>query len=150
MTRNNLDSNISWLLSNKPIPPVGVVQTASTNSGAATEQVYANLAGASRTDPVDSSYQESPIIASPPATSIAPEFIRPSLTSNLQDRGRSTRNPQNSSTNEAMARLQAAPKSTRPGLMVHNGNLQLVTPASSRTTSTLMSTYAASLQKEGL
>src|SRR6266536_1786264 len=142
MTRHNLDSHISWLLSSKVAPLVGVHTrnpraTAAAieivDSGSSEEEVGQELSGVVRSP--DANH---PI---PHTVNVVHDFVRPPVPS-ISSRSQ-LREPTRNSREESMGKLTSAQRSTRPGLMSQH---QLTTPASTTTStagsSSLMQGYA--------
>lgn len=137
MTRHNLDSHLSWLLSRKVTPPPGVHARAPANS------TRGNPVSA---DPVkEEATQEIP--RSPPSPSrhrrvaqvvnVVEAFARPALPASVNAKSQ-LQDSRQVLTDEAMGRLSSATRSTRPGLMSQH---QLATPAS--TTSSTAASYSS-------
>jgi bloom syndrome protein len=140
MTRHNLDSHISWLLSSKVAPAVGVHMRNPTAAAAAIEIVDS---GSSE----DEFGEEFPGVVRipdpnrpiPHTINVVHDFMRPpvpSISSKSQ-----LREPTNNSREESMGKLTSAQRSTRPGLMSQH---QLATPAS-----TTISTAGSSSLRQG-
>lgn len=137
MTRHNLDSHISWLLSRKVTPPSGVHARAPTNS--------------TRGDPVSANpveeEAEQEIRRAPPSppqhrgaaqvVNAVRAFARPALPASVTAKSQLQESRQ-VLTDESMGKLSSATRSTRPGLMSQH---QLATPAS--TTSSTAASYTS-------
>ncbi|KAF8866541.1 hypothetical protein BDZ45DRAFT_610618 [Acephala macrosclerotiorum] len=153
MTRHNLDSHISWLLSHKVTFPATVY---ATNSAVATAAEIVEEEFLDEEDTLQEVEEEALRAAAPARenrvqTNVAQEFIRPPLPSSKPQI------PDITSADGFMGKLSSSSKPTRPGLMTQN---QLATPAStSGTTSSaeshlrtgsrgLAGTYAAQLREE--
>ncbi len=126
MTRHNLNSHISWLLSHEVTPPSGVHARALTNPTTA--------------EPINGSFLEEELeediaraLPSPPqhqravqSVHAAQPFVRPALPASLAAHSH-LQNSRQALTDESMGRLTSAPRSKKPTLMSQN---QLATPAS--------------------
>jgi bloom syndrome protein len=137
MTKTNLASQISWLLSHDIAPPVGVhtaVPTAPTSAeeGGTAEDIFLEESL------LDEDFEEAVLrtISSPPqnrlpeAVNVVQDFVRPALPPTIPPKVRQ-QEPMRSMTEEAMGKLASASRSTRPGLM---GQHQLATPTSTTST----------------
>jgi bloom syndrome protein len=146
MTRHNLDSHISWLLSHKVTPPVCVHAAPSTHSrieqGIAEEEILEEEA-------------DEEILRSPPnpprnrqvleAFNVVQEFTRPAIPSSIIPRSQMPE-PHTIMTEGTMGTLTSASKSERSKLITQN---QLATPASTTTStasSSLKQGYATFLR----
>lgn len=145
MTRHNLDSHISWLLSRKVAPPSGA-HARFTTSTTTVEPANAS--------PVETEAEEDiqRILPSPPRPQrvvqpvhVAPAFARPALPPSVAARTY-LQAPVQALTDESMG-ITSAKKSTRPGLMSQH---QLATPASTTssaaTSSSLTKNYTSFLK----
>ncbi|KAH7417089.1 QDE3-like protein [Cadophora sp. MPI-SDFR-AT-0126] len=126
MTRHNLDSHISWLLSRKVAPASGVNARVPTNS------IRAELANA-RAAEEEADQESSRVPSSPPqhrrtaqVINVVEAFARPALPASVPTKSR-PREPGQVLTDDSMGRLSSATRSSRPGLMSQH---QLATPAS--------------------
>ena len=148
MTRHNLDQHISWLLSTKVTPPVGVQTPISKNLTAAADIVpediweeelenktTRNSLGLAQTHQLSQK------------VNVTHEFVRPELPSSNISRLQ----PQGTSRTQAEGDLMGKPssvsRSTRPRLL---SEYQLATPAStanSTASSSLADTYASFLRE---
>ncbi|KAH7364424.1 QDE3-like protein [Rhexocercosporidium sp. MPI-PUGE-AT-0058] len=137
MTRHNLDSHISWLLSRKVTPPSGVHARATANSTRG-DPVNADPVG----EEADQETRKAP--PSPfqhrraaQVVNVVGTFARPTLPASVTTKSQ-LQEPRQVLTDEAMGKLSSATRSTRPGLMSQH---QLVTPAS--TTSSTAASYTS-------
>lgn len=154
MTRHNLASNISWLLSNQVTPPVGVhtgFSTSATLSTASADTIYAEFeeedVEEQNIDPLPPS--PSPTRRITASADAVAEFPRPPLPPRITSNP-PTREPPKTSAEEPMGRLSSASRSVRPGLVSQQ---QLATPASTTgsamgSTPSLMQTYAKQCQNK--
>ena len=138
MTRHNLDSHISWLLSRQVSPHASVPPTRATRSTAANSISYTEV-------DTEEGEREPTRITSPipkrrsaQAAGVDQTFIRPAKPSNTTSKLAQENNPATTS-HESMGRLSSAPRSTRPALISQQH--QLATPAS--TTGSLTKAFAA-------
>ena len=146
MTRNNLASHISWLLSHKVTPPVGGHIVASPNWTAVLEvpplDVEEKIAEKREWSPPQSPPRER---QSAQSINVGQPFVGPAHPSSSTVRPRAhdlgTTVPEGS-----MARLSSASKPTRSGLMSQH---QLATPASTTGSSSLLQEYATFLKSDG-
>lgn len=146
MTRHNLDIHISWLISHKVTPPVGVHAAPATHSrieaGIADEEILEEEA-------------DEGIIRSPPnsarnrqvleASNVVQEFTRAAIPSSIIPRSQMPEHHP-SMAEGTMGTLTSASKSARSKLMTQN---QLATPASTTTStasSSLKQGYATFLR----
>jgi hypothetical protein len=139
MTRHNLASHISWLLSNENTPPVGVPAIASNHSAVAAEVSYAGLAEEDTNQPISRTSVNPPVTQS---VNVGQGFQRPALPSTDSQNPR-VRDQTKSVVEESMGRLSSTSRSTRPGLVIQN---QLATPASTTGSSSLTQGYATFLR----
>jgi hypothetical protein len=139
MTRHNLASHISWLLSNENTPPVGVPAIASNHSTVAAEVSYAGLAEEDTNQPIPRASINPPVAQS---VNVGQGFQRPALPSTDSQNPR-VRDQTKSVVEESMGRLSSTSRSTRPGLVIQN---QLATPASTTGSSSLTQGYATFLR----
>ena len=139
MTRHNLDTHISWLISHKVTPPVGVHAAPPTQSrieeGIADEGILEEVA--------DEEVPRSPPNPAPnrqvlEAFNVVQEFTRPAIPSSIIPRLQMPE-PHPSMAEGTMGTLKSASKSARSKLMSQN---QLATPAS-----TTASTASSSLKQ---
>lgn len=154
MTRHNLDSHISWLLSHEVTFPATVN---ATNAAALTAAEIREEEFLDEEDVLQEAEEEEEALRVPASareyrsqTNVAQEFRRPPLPSSKSQLP-------DTSADGSMGKLSSSSKPTRPGLMTQN---QLATPAStSGTTSSagshfrtgsrgLAGTYAAQLREE--
>lgn len=145
MTRHNLNSHISWLLSHKVTPPSGVHASALINPTTA-EPVHASFLEEGAEEDI------SRALPSPPQHSRAAQlvdvvqaFARPALPASLTAQSH-LQNSRQTLTDESMGKLTSASRSARPTLMSQH---QLATPASttySTATPSLTSTYTQFLK----
>lgn len=146
MTRHNLDSHISWLLSREVTPPVGVHIALPGHSG-----IEEAIAGE---DILEEGAHEG-VIRAPPSSArnrqvlgvvnAGQVFTRPAVPSLLAPRPRMPE-PEPSLADGAMGTLTSASKSSRPTLMSQR---QLATPASTSSStapSSLKQGYATFLR----
>jgi bloom syndrome protein len=139
MTRNNLDSHISWLLSSEVTPPVGVQVRASTNSATVIESGNICLLE-ENLEEEDSRAALIPIQNRPTSQTVDARFVRPPIPPSIAPKTQQRESSQTSG-NESMGKLASAQRSTRPGLMSQH---QLATP-----TPTTTSTAAPSSLRQG-
>ncbi|KAI9053676.1 hypothetical protein LZ554_002630 [Drepanopeziza brunnea f. sp. 'monogermtubi'] len=140
MTRHNLDTHITWLLSHRVAPPSGAHARVSTNS------TTAGLVNASPVEEEAEEEEETPRSLPSPTrpqriarpVDVAQAFARPALPPSIVARTYQ-QEPSQALTDESMGGLKSANKSTRPGLMSQH---QLATPAS--TTSSTASSSSLS------
>jgi bloom syndrome protein len=145
MTRHNLDSHISWLLSHEVTPPVGVHAVHPTHS---------RIEGAIADEKFLEEEADEEIRRSPPssrrnrqvleAVHVVQDFARPAVPSMIPRS--QILESQKTLADEAMGTLTSASKPTRPGLMNQH---QLATPASTTTStasSSLKQGYATFLR----
>jgi bloom syndrome protein len=123
MTRHNLASHLSWLLTHAVTPPVGVSATASTHATAAEPKISENLGEereqeASRTRP-----NEVPARRTTQTTSSGRDFARSAVLRVVEE---ALPDIAEVLATETMGKLSSASRSTRPTLM----SQQLATPAS--------------------
>jgi bloom syndrome protein len=145
MTRHNLDSHISWLLSHEVTPPVGVQVAHPT---------YSRIEGTITDEEFLEEEEDEEIIRSPvssarnrqvlEAVNVVQDFARPALPSIIPR----SQIPELRETpaDETMGTLTSASKSARSGLM---SQYQLATPASTTTStssSSLKQGYATFLR----
>ncbi|KAL2064908.1 hypothetical protein VTL71DRAFT_4048 [Oculimacula yallundae] len=153
MTRHNLNSHISWLLSRKITPPSGVHAAAPTRS-IREDPVDEDLAGEEEEE-LDQDVSRAP--PSPPqhrgaaqVVNVAEAFARPALPALVTAKPQLHQSRQ-TITDEAMGKLSSASRSTRPGLMSQH---QLATPASTTSSTaashiSFTSNYNAFAKTEG-
>ncbi|KAJ5032691.1 uncharacterized protein L3040_009286 [Drepanopeziza brunnea f. sp. 'multigermtubi'] len=128
MTRHNLDTHITWLLSHRVAPPSGAHARVSTNS------TTAGLVNASPVEKETEEEEENPRFLPSPTrpqriprpVDVVQAFARPALPPSIVARTY-RQDPSQALTDESMGGLKSANKSTRPGLMSQH---QLATPAS--------------------
>ncbi len=143
MTRHNLDSHISWLLSHEVTPPVCVHAALPTYSrieeGITDEELCEEEPDEEIIRPPSSPTRNRQVV------NVVRDFARPAIPSSIIPRSQILE-PQKSLSEEAMSTLASASKSARPGLMSQH---QLVTPASTTTSaapSSLKQGYATFLR----
>lgn len=140
MTRHNLATHISWLLSNEVAPPAGVHARTSTPSTAVRENLVSELAEED-TEPLVSR-------PSPPnrrilqAANVGQDFLRPAAPPPNAPKLH-PREPTTGAAQEPMGKLASASRSTRPALVSQH---QLATPASTTASSSLTQGYATFLR----
>lgn len=144
MTRHNLASHISWLLSHTVTPPVGV---RAPNSADLTTTARAIPEGISENTVEEEDFRRPTSPESSRATakpgSECQKFLRPTLPYTSIQKGSSLEfggNPRL----DSMGKLSSASKSARPALL--SQQQQLATPASTSGPSSLTSRYAVSLR----
>lgn len=141
MTRHNLNSHISWLLSHQVTPLVGVPTKGSSNSTAANQTILPD------TEDGIEQEQYTRIPAPVPTRQLLPtvnadqDFLRPTLPAIRDARSAQGEVLENFSQG-SMGRLSSAARSTRPALISQQH--QLATPAS--TTGSLTQNYATFLR----
>ncbi|CZS91539.1 uncharacterized protein RAG0_02132 [Rhynchosporium agropyri] len=159
MTRHNLDSHISWLLSRKVNPPSGVHARGlnrSTNREDLSEaDIVAEEEEEEEVEEIDQEIPRAP--PSPPHhrravqdINVSEAFARPALPASTTAKAR-LQNSREIVKEESMGKLSSATRSTRPSLISQQ---QLATPASTTSSTaashiSLTSNYSAFLQKEG-
>ena len=149
MTCHNLDSHISWLLSSKVAPPVGVHKR---NPAAAAAAIEIEIVDSGSSE--EEFGEEFPGVVRIPdpnrlishTVNVVHDFVRPPVPS-ISSRSQ-LREPTNNLREESMGKLTSAQRSTRPGLMSQH---QLATPASTTTStagsSSLRQGYATFLRE---
>jgi hypothetical protein len=140
MTRHNLDSHISWLLSHQVAPLAGVPITTATHSTAANLTSYADVETEIEEEEYTTVPSPAPNRRLAQAASVDQSFIRPAIPSNNTSRLAQGDKPA-TIPHESMGRLSSASRSTRPALISQQH--QLATPAS--TTGSLTQGYASFL-----
>jgi bloom syndrome protein len=140
MTRHNLASHISWLLSNEVAPPAGVHARALPPSTTVGEILGPGLAEEDTEPQVPRSSPPNRRI--PQTANVGQDFLRPAAPPptppKLHAREHTTGAAQ-----EPMGKLASASRSTRPALVSQH---QLATPASTTASSSLTQGYATFLR----
>jgi bloom syndrome protein len=140
MTRHNLASHISWLLSIQVTPPTGVHTLTSTPSIAVEETASAGLAeeGAEHQNPRLSGNRRAA-----QAVNVGQRFIRPAAPPPPNPPKVDTGENTTRAAEESMGKLASASRSTRPALISQH---QLATPVSTTASSSLTQGYATFLR----
>jgi bloom syndrome protein len=146
MTRHNLDSHISWLLSHEVTPPVGVQATLPTNSrieeGIVDEELLEEEVDEEIIRPPRSPARNRQVLE---VVNVVQDFAQPAIPSSIIPRSQMLE-PIKALSDETMGTLTSASKSSRPSLMSQH---QLATPASTTTSaapSSLKQGYATFLR----
>lgn len=148
MTRHNLDSHITWLLSQQVTLPVGVHSTARSNPTATRRIINTEPEG----EGVEQEDHTAPASPAPRqrkrlerAVNVGPEFLRPTIPPN----NNSTQPAEalTTLTYESMGKLGSASRSARPALISQQH--QLATPASTTSPPGLTQGYANFLRTKG-
>jgi bloom syndrome protein len=148
MTRHNLDTQISWLLSHKVTPPVGLSLAITTNPTPAADIAIEDF--------LEDEEDIGEIPRVPPKAAANPRvpaainvhaFVRPPLPSAVAPKSL-LQEPTSTFADESMGRLSSAQRSKRPALMSQQ---QLATPASTSGTActSLTQSYKKSLKNPG-
>ena len=146
MTKHNLPSHISWLLSHEITPPVGVPVISSNIFTVAADVGLENISG-------EEIHQEDfrappslvPGLSVSRSVNVGQSFLRPAHPS-ASDSGTAFPTATDTAELASMGRLSSASKSTRPALISQQH--QLATPASTTGTVTLTQGYAAHLRAQ--
>lgn len=141
MTRHNLDSQISWLLSHEVTFPPTLHATNGFVSTAAelVDEDFLDFLEAETSDPS----RAAPALENRLQTNVARDFIRPSLPPTKSHQNQETRTV----AGETMGRLASSSKSSRPGLLTQH---QLATPASTSGTTSSTATNIRTGSRQGL
>jgi bloom syndrome protein len=146
MTRHNLDTHISWLLSQEVTPPAGVHAALPTHSRLeeriSNEEFLGEGADEETIRPLPSPARNRQVLE---AANVVQDFTRPALPSSIIPRSQMPES-QPGLPEGTMGTLTSASKPTRPKLMSHH---QLATPASTTTStapSSLKQGYATFLR----
>jgi bloom syndrome protein len=146
MTRHNLDTHISWLLSREVTPPVSVQAALPTYStireGIADVELLEEEVDEEIIRPTPSPARNRQVLE---VINVVQDFARPAIPPSIIPRSQMLE-PQKALADEAMGTLTSASKSARPSLM---SQPQLATPASTTTStapSSLKQGYATFLR----
>jgi len=150
MTRHNLDTHISWLLSYKVTPPGGLSLPAATHSATTTAADIAIDDLLEEEEEIEEIRRVPPEPAAHPKLSKAIDvhaFVRPPVPSAVASQSL-LQEPLGTLAEESMGKLASAQRSKRPALISQN---QLATPASTSgpASTSLTQSYKKSLKNPG-
>jgi len=144
MTRHNLPSHISWLLSHSVTPPVGVRAPNFTNPISAAQDIPDDISEDELEEEISRRRPSpEPSLATAKHYSDSQKFLRPTLPSTTIQEV-SNQELAGNGRFDSMGKLSSASKSARPALL--SQQQQLATPASTTGPSSLTARYAVFIE----